>query len=127
MIKTVPFDPASNEPDAVIAIRYDSARALKGRGPDDVRFSVFRENTEGLYVSVGGRFKPGTDDEIAISACLEREGRRRFRDACASNRHFKREMCALAIRNGTRSGTLDQCLDDPAFKGRTIERGGVGG
>ena len=27
---------------------------------------VFRENTEGLYVGVGGRFKPGTEDEIAI-------------------------------------------------------------
>jgi 3-isopropylmalate dehydrogenase len=39
---------------------------LKGRGPKDVNFVVFRENTEGLYVSVGGRFKPGTADEIAI-------------------------------------------------------------
>ena len=39
---------------------------LKGRGPKDVDFVVFRENTEGLYVGVGGRFKPGTDDEIAI-------------------------------------------------------------
>jgi len=39
---------------------------LKGRGRADVRFTVFRENTEGLYVSVGGRFKPGTDDEVAI-------------------------------------------------------------
>ena len=39
---------------------------LKGRGPADVNFVVFRENTEGLYVSVGGRFKPGTEDEIAI-------------------------------------------------------------
>jgi 3-isopropylmalate dehydrogenase len=39
---------------------------LKGRGPKDVNFVVFRENTEGLYVSVGGRFKAGTDDEIAI-------------------------------------------------------------
>jgi 3-isopropylmalate dehydrogenase len=39
---------------------------LKGRGPKDVNFTVFRENTEGLYVSVGGRFKAGTDDEIAI-------------------------------------------------------------
>ena len=27
---------------------------------------VFRENTEGLYVSIGGRFKAGTPDEIAI-------------------------------------------------------------
>jgi 3-isopropylmalate dehydrogenase len=39
---------------------------LKGRGPTDVNFVVFRENTEGLYVSVGGRFKAGTEDEIAI-------------------------------------------------------------
>jgi 3-isopropylmalate dehydrogenase len=39
---------------------------LKDRGPADVNFVVFRENTEGLYVSIGGRFKPGTEDEIAI-------------------------------------------------------------
>jgi 3-isopropylmalate dehydrogenase len=39
---------------------------LKGRGPQDVNFVVFRENTEGLYVGVGGRFKAGTEDEIAI-------------------------------------------------------------
>src|SRR3954464_9793993 len=39
---------------------------LKNREPGDVDFAVFRENTEGLYVSIGGRFKAGTDDEIAI-------------------------------------------------------------
>jgi 3-isopropylmalate dehydrogenase len=39
---------------------------LKNRTPDDVDFVVFRENTEGLYVGVGGRFKPGTADEIAV-------------------------------------------------------------
>jgi 3-isopropylmalate dehydrogenase len=39
---------------------------LKGCTPSDVDFVVFRENTEGLYVSVGGRVKPGTKDEIAI-------------------------------------------------------------
>jgi len=39
---------------------------LKNRGPKEVDFVVFRENTEGLYVSIGGRFKAGTDDEIAI-------------------------------------------------------------
>jgi 3-isopropylmalate dehydrogenase len=39
---------------------------LKGRRPEDVRFVVFRENTEGLYVGIGGRFKAGTDEEIAI-------------------------------------------------------------
>jgi len=39
---------------------------LKDRTPSDVNFVVFRENTEGLYVSIGGRFKAGTDDEVAI-------------------------------------------------------------
>jgi 3-isopropylmalate dehydrogenase len=39
---------------------------LKTRTPADVDFVVFRENTEGLYVGVGGRFKAGTEDEIAI-------------------------------------------------------------
>jgi 3-isopropylmalate dehydrogenase len=39
---------------------------LKGRGPKDVNFVVFRENTEGVYVSIGGRFKAGTPDEVAI-------------------------------------------------------------
>jgi 3-isopropylmalate dehydrogenase len=39
---------------------------LKNRGPKDVNFVVFRENTEGLYVNIGGRFKAGTEDEIAI-------------------------------------------------------------
>jgi len=39
---------------------------LKDRGPSDVDFVVFRENTEGLYVNIGGRFKAGTEDEIAV-------------------------------------------------------------
>jgi 3-isopropylmalate dehydrogenase len=39
---------------------------LKDRTRSDVNFVVFRENTEGVYVGVGGRFKPGTDDEVAI-------------------------------------------------------------
>ncbi len=44
----------------------DRLSPLKNRTRKDVNFVVFRENTEGLYVGVGGRFKPGTDDEIAI-------------------------------------------------------------
>ena len=39
---------------------------LKDRRPEDVDFVVFRENTEGLYTGVGGQFKRGTPDEIAI-------------------------------------------------------------
>ena len=39
---------------------------LKDRGRKDINFVVFRENTEGVYVGIGGRFKAGTTDEVAI-------------------------------------------------------------
>jgi len=39
---------------------------LRDRTERDVRIMVFRENTEGLYVGVGGFFKKGTADEIAV-------------------------------------------------------------
>ena len=39
---------------------------LKGVQPADVDFTVIRENTEGLYCDVGGVFKQGTEDEVAV-------------------------------------------------------------
>jgi 3-isopropylmalate dehydrogenase len=39
---------------------------LKERGTSDVNFVVFRENTEGMYVFMGGNFKKGSADEIAV-------------------------------------------------------------
>jgi len=39
---------------------------LKAIEPKDIDFVVIRENTEGVYVDVGGTFKQGTPDEIAI-------------------------------------------------------------
>ncbi|KQT13473.1 hypothetical protein [Ramlibacter sp. Leaf400] len=68
----------------------------------------------------------GTDDEIAVSGCIEREGRTGFSDACAANTHFKRRMCERLIHSGGRVGTPEQCVRDPKFKGRTVEAGGVG-
>ena len=38
---------------------------LKNATPDDVNFTVIRENTEGVYAGMGGNFKFGTADEIA--------------------------------------------------------------
>ncbi len=40
---------------------------LKNRSAKDVNVTVFRENTEGIYVGMGGQFKRGTPDEIAIN------------------------------------------------------------
>lgn len=70
--------------------------------------------------------KMETDDEIAVSGCIEEERKVRFANDCASNLHFKKLMCELMIHNGTRNGTMDACVNDPAFKGRTVEAGGVG-
>ncbi|HTM34423.1 MAG TPA: isocitrate/isopropylmalate dehydrogenase family protein [Vicinamibacterales bacterium] len=49
-----------------VRLLADRLCPLKDCGRADVNFVVFRENTEGVYVSVGGRFKPGTEDEVAI-------------------------------------------------------------
>jgi 3-isopropylmalate dehydrogenase len=39
---------------------------LKGKGEKDVDMVIFRENTEGAYVNMGGNFKKGSPDEIAV-------------------------------------------------------------
>ncbi|MEN3332585.1 MAG: 3-isopropylmalate dehydrogenase [Blastocatellia bacterium] len=39
---------------------------LKERTEKEINFVVFRENTEGLYTFMGGNFKKGTADEIAV-------------------------------------------------------------
>jgi len=38
---------------------------LKNTLPEQVNFTVIRENTEGVYTDMGGVFKPGTPDEVA--------------------------------------------------------------
>jgi len=39
---------------------------LKEKGREDIDFVIFRENTEGAYVGMGGNFKKGTSEEIAV-------------------------------------------------------------
>ena len=45
---------------------HDRLTPLRNRTERDIRMIVFRENTEGLYVGVGGFFKKDTGDEIAL-------------------------------------------------------------
>ena len=49
-----------------VRLLADHLTPLKGRTIEDIDFVVFRENTEGLYVGMGGIFKKDTPDEIAI-------------------------------------------------------------
>jgi 3-isopropylmalate dehydrogenase len=44
----------------------DSMVPLSGKVASDIDFVVFRENTEGAYVGIGGNFKKGTADEVAV-------------------------------------------------------------
>lgn len=43
---------------------------IKGLESRELDFYIVRENTEGEYVNVGGRFKKGTKDEIAIQTSI---------------------------------------------------------
>ncbi|HEX8700937.1 MAG TPA: isocitrate/isopropylmalate dehydrogenase family protein [Myxococcaceae bacterium] len=45
----------------------DRLSPLKGKGRSELDFVVFRENTEGPYTGMGGSFKKGTGDEVAIA------------------------------------------------------------
>ena len=49
-----------------VRLLADRLTPLKGRTARDIDFVIFRENTEGLYVGMGGLFKKGTPDEIAL-------------------------------------------------------------
>jgi len=66
---------------------------LRDRTEADVNFVVLRENTEGLYVNIGGQFKRGTPDEVAVQEELntrkgvERIIRFAFQYAAARPRH----------------------------------------
>ena len=76
----------------------DRLTPLKGKRVEDIDVVVFRENTEGLYVSVGGVFKQGTADEIAIAEELNtRKGVERIiRHAFAWAREHGKQRVTMA-------------------------------
>ena len=80
---------------------------LKDRTERDVDMVIFRENTEGAYVNVGGNFKKGTPDEIAIQdeihtrKGVERILRAAFEYAVA---HGRREVLMADKSNVMRYG-----------------------
>ena len=48
----------------------ESLCPLRDKGPDEVNFVVFRENTEGLYAGTGGILKKGMPDEVAVQTSI---------------------------------------------------------
>jgi 3-isopropylmalate dehydrogenase len=85
---------------------------LKDRTPADLDFTIIRENTEGMYGDLGGIFKPGTPDEVAIQEDVntrkgvERIIRYAFQYA---RRHGKRRVLMSDKSNAlTHAGSLWQ-------------------
>ncbi|MEC9390450.1 MAG: isocitrate/isopropylmalate family dehydrogenase [Myxococcota bacterium] len=80
---------------------------LKDKGPSDIDIMVFRENTEGLYTGIGGQFKRGTADEVAIEAEMNsRKGVERIIRAAFeyAERHGKTRVCMSDKSNAMRHG-----------------------
>ncbi|MBI4226906.1 MAG: 3-isopropylmalate dehydrogenase, partial [Candidatus Omnitrophica bacterium] len=73
---------------------------LKDKTPEQIDFVVVRENTEDLYVGVGGFFKKGTPDEVATQLSIntrkgvERCIRYAYQLTRARNRRKKLTLCA---------------------------------
>jgi 3-isopropylmalate dehydrogenase len=68
---------------------------IKGKTVRDIDMLVFRENTEGLYVGLGGNFKRDTADEIAINEDVNtRKGVERIlRAAFEAARGRRKRVC----------------------------------
>jgi 3-isopropylmalate dehydrogenase len=79
----------------------DRLSPLKHYGADTIDFVIFRENTEGLYVNVGGQVRRGTADEIAINEDINtRKGVERIiRAAFEYAREHKRSRVHMADKS----------------------------
>lgn len=71
---------------------------LKDKRETDIDFVIFRENTEGVYVGMGGTFKRGTPDEIALQEDVNtRRGVERIIRAAFEHAHAHRlELVTMA-------------------------------
>ncbi|MBM3275159.1 MAG: tartrate dehydrogenase [Candidatus Sericytochromatia bacterium] len=74
---------------------------LRDKGPDDVDILCVRENSEGEYAGLGGRFKRGTPDEVAEqTAVFTRKGTERIlRYAFEQARNRPRKRLASATKS----------------------------
>jgi 3-isopropylmalate dehydrogenase len=80
---------------------------IKGKNPEDMDIMVFRENTEGLYTGIGGQFKRGTLDEVAIETEMNtRKGVERIIRAAFeyADQHGKSKVCMSDKSNAMRHG-----------------------
>jgi 3-isopropylmalate dehydrogenase len=76
---------------------------LKDKGPEDIDFTIVRENTEGLYAGAGGSLKYGTPDEVAVQESINtRKGVDRclkFAYELAQKRNKRKKLTLVAKTN----------------------------
>ena len=53
-----------------IKLYAENLTPIKDKKPEDIDMVFVRENTEGLYMGIGGQFKKGTPDEVAIQEMI---------------------------------------------------------
>ncbi|HYC91605.1 MAG TPA: 3-isopropylmalate dehydrogenase [Thermoanaerobaculia bacterium] len=72
---------------------------LKAKGTKEIDFVIFRENTEGAYVGMGGIFKKGTQDEIAVQEDV-------------SSRRGVERIIRYAFEFAKKTGRKSVCMSD---------------
>lgn len=85
----------------------DRLSPLKSKGTKEIDFVIFRENTEGAYVGMGGNFKKGTQDEIAVQedVSTRRGVERIIRYAFEfAKKHGRKSVCMSDKNNVMRFG-----------------------
>ena len=82
-----------------VKLLSDRLSPLKGKGMREIDFVIFRENTEGAYVGMGGNFKKGTPEEIAIQEDV-------------STRRGVERIIRYAFEFAQRTGRKSVCMAD---------------
>jgi len=84
-----------------VKLLSDRLSPLKDKGMREIDFVIFRENTEGAYVGMGGNFKKGTQDEIAVQedVSTRRGVERIIRYAFDFARRMGRKSVCMADKN----------------------------
>jgi len=73
---------------------------LRGRGPSDLNLVCVRENTEGEYAGIGGRFHPGQPDETALqTSVFTRRGVERVARFAFERARTRRRKVASATKS----------------------------
>jgi 3-isopropylmalate dehydrogenase len=82
-----------------VKLLSEALSPLKTKGRKEIDFVIFRENTEGAYVGMGGNFKKGTPDEIAVQEDI-------------SSRRGVERIIRYAFEYAKKHGRKSVCMSD---------------